>query len=329
MSPRRPAALIALLAVAGAVVATVLGFLTFGAQASAQPDGVPLAVSAPPPMRQAADRLAAHGGDAISWRLTSPEEGRRALADKDVYGVLELTPNGTTVVLSGAVNPHGTQMAQQVLTGAASALGSPVRTEMLNPATTAGRTAPLAATALLWVGGLVAGAGLVVVGGRLGLRPQWTHRLGLVAGVSVVGAGAVTGLLLLWDGGLPVDGKVLGYLLLTAVAFSSLQAALLRLLGIRAMAILGPLYLIAPAVAGQVPEMLNPVYRALLWSWTPFRFAAEGLRSLLQGASSAPDVLLGVTVLACLAVVGLAVALFPSRAGDPATTPAADLVAAH
>jgi hypothetical protein len=67
------------------------------------------------------------------------------------------------------------------------------------------------------------------------------------------------------------------------------QAGLLRVLGVGAMAILGPLYLVAPAVAGQVPELLNPAYRALLWSWTPFRFSAEGLRSFLQGTPDAPD----------------------------------------
>jgi hypothetical protein len=74
-----------------------------------------------------------------------------------------------------------------------------------------------------------------------------------------------------------------------SVPSAALQAGLLRVLGVGAMAILGPLYLVAPAVAGQVPELLNPAYRALLWSWTPFRFSAEGLRSFLQGTPDAPD----------------------------------------
>jgi hypothetical protein len=86
-----------------------------------------------------------------------------------------------------------------------------------------------------------------------------------------------------------------------------------RLLSISAAAILGPMYLLAPAVAGTVPEMLDPAYRTLLWSWTPFRFSTEGLRSLLLGVPDAPDVRTGVIVLASMAVVGLAVILLPDR----------------
>ncbi|SDC32050.1 YhgE/Pip domain-containing protein [Actinokineospora iranica] len=316
-SPGRPAALVVALSVAGAVVAAVLGLLTFGVQASARPDAVPLAVSAPDALRPAAERIARHGGDAVAWRVESPDSARRALADKDVYGILELAPTpggpGATVVLSGAVNPQGAQVAQPILTAAAQAVGGEVRTVTLHPASPAGRVAPLAATVLLWVGGLVAGIGLLLLGKRIDGAPRPAHRIGLVAGVSVAGVAAVAGLLALWDADLPLTVPVLGYLLLVAVAFSALQGALLRLLGVRAMAVLGPLYLIAPAVAGQIPEMLDPAYRALLWSWTPFRFATEGLRSLIQGAGSAPDVALGLVVLGALAVAGLAVLLVPPR----------------
>ncbi|GAA2985430.1 ABC transporter permease [Actinokineospora diospyrosa] len=305
--------LVALLAVVGAAVAAVLGLLTFGSQASARPDGVPLAIAAADPLRPVAEKIAAHGGGAVSWRVDTPDRARAALADKEVYGVLELGAAGPTIVLSGAVNPQGTQIAQQVLTGAAAALGGQVRTEMTAPASTAGRTAPLAASALLWIAGLVAGAGLVVLGAKLGLKATPAHRIGLIAGVSVTGVAVVAGFFALWDSGLPLNFDVLGYLLLTAVAFAALQGALLRYLGIRAMALLGPLYLIAPAVAGQVPEMLDPAYRALLWSWTPFRFAAEGLRSLLQGTPDAPDVTLGLIVLGSIAVAGLVAVALPNQ----------------
>jgi hypothetical protein len=69
-----------------------------------------------------------------------------------------------------------------------------------------------------------------------------------------------------------------------------------------------------------VPEMLDPAYRTLLWSWTPFRFSTEGLRSLLQGVPDAPDVRTGVIVLASMAVVGLIVILWPGR-GPAAEAP--------
>lgn len=134
-----------------------------------------------------------------------------------------------------------------------------------------------------------------------------------MGGVAAAGAAVVVGLLALWDSALPFGWDVLGFLLLMGVAFAAVQGALVKYLGVRALAVLGPLYLIAPAVAGSVPELLDPAYRALLWSWTPFRFATEGLRSLLQGTPGAPDVLLGACVLGGMAVVGLAVLAIPGN----------------
>jgi hypothetical protein len=337
-----------LLGLAGAAAAAVLGLLTFGAQATARPDHVPLAVATPPTgpaagqLRSAAERVAGQGGDAVSWRVVTPEEGRNLLSDKEVYGVLELATDAsgtglaTIVVVSGAVNPQGTQFAQQILTGAGQALGAalaqatpgvqvaPVQTITVQPASIAARIAPLAASALLWVGGFAAALAFGLLTIRKGVRIGAGSRALLAATVSVLAVAVVAGLMLLWDSTLTIDVPVLGFLLLAAVAFAAVQGALLRLLRLRAVAIIGPLYLIAPAVAGQVPELLNPVYRALLWSWTPFRFSTEGLRSLLQGTPSAPDVATGVIVLATMAVVGLLILLWPRRQGsqDAVTEPA-------
>src|ERR1700712_2833185 len=129
---RRPGTLALLAVLAGALIAVVLGFLTFGAQATAAPDQVPVAVSAPEtgPLHGVAEQIAQHGGGALQWHLTTPAEGRKALADKEVYGVLELGAGpSATVVVSGAVNPSGTQVAQQALTGAAQALSPTVKVE--------------------------------------------------------------------------------------------------------------------------------------------------------------------------------------------------------
>jgi hypothetical protein len=328
--PRRPGpATLALIAAAvGALVAVVLGFLTFGAQATSAPDGVPVAVSAPSagPLRAVATRVSEQGGGQLAWRLTSPEEGRKALADKEVYGVLELGAGSpVTVVVSGAINPSGTQVAQQALTGAAQALSAAaaqadpaappvaVKVETLNPVSVAGRTAPLAASALAWVGCLVAGAALLLGSRRFALTPGVGARVAQVLGAGVLVTAVIAGFLKLWDSSLPLGWDVLGFVFLAATAFAALQAGLLRLLGVRAMSILAPLYLVAPAVAGQVPELLNPAYRALLWSWTPFRFSTEGLRSLLQGTPDAPDVTAGIWVLAGMLVVGLIVVVWPGR----------------
>jgi hypothetical protein len=325
---RNPTTVAVGLGLVGAVVATVLGFLTFGAQATVAPDHLPLAVAvpdgAPPQLGEAADRIAGQGGDAVDWQVTDPARARDLLEDKEIYGVLELNPGpALRIVTSGAVNPQGTQVAQQVLTGAAQGLAgalaqqnvrmAPPEVETVHAASTAGRTAPLAASALLWIGGLAAAMafGLLVV--RPGTTPRTGARLTLVVSVSVFATAAVAGLVTLWDSALDLTPAVLGFMLLTAVAFASVQGALLRLLHLRAAAILGPLYLLAPAVAGTVPEMLDPAYRTLLWSWTPFRFSTEGLRSLLQGVPDAPDVRTGVIVLASMAVAGLVVMAWPGR----------------
>jgi hypothetical protein len=322
----KPVLVAVLLGVAGAAVATVLGFLTFGAQATVAPHGVPLAVASPPgQLHEAAVRVSQQGGGAVDWQVADPARARELLADKDVYGILELGGGARgvqlTVITSGAINPQGTQAATQVLTGAAQGLGgalaqrgvtvSPPRVETVQPASVAARTAPLAVSALLWLGGLVAalGFGLLVV--RQGMRPGPLSRGVLMLSVSVLGTAVAVGFIKLWDSSLTLGWDVLGFIFLTAVAFAAVQGGLLRVLRLRAAAILGPLYLIAPAVAGQVSQMLNPAYRTLLWSWTPFRFSTEGLRSLLLGTPDAPDVRTGVVVLGSMAVAGLVVLLWP------------------
>ncbi|USX51605.1 ABC transporter permease [Lentzea sp. HUAS12] len=259
-------------AVAGAVVAFLLGLLTFGVQATVHPHDVPLAVVAPPPV---ADRVQAADSAEVDVRVVSADEARNLLRDKEVYGVLEIAPGQATIRLNPAVNPSGTQVAQQVLTGVAQGAGVPVRIET-QAVSAAERTAPLAASALLWVGGMVAGLLFVVLKGR---DLRWLS----ATTAAVLVTCSTAGLLAWW--GVTLNVPTLAFLLAVATAFALLQAGLFKHLGVRAMGVLGLLYLMAPAVAGQVPELLNPVYRAVLWSWTPFRFSAEGLRSLLYDGS--------------------------------------------
>ena len=290
-------------AVAGAVVAFLLGLLTFGVQATVHPHDVPLAVVAPPPI---ADRVANAGSAEVDIRAVSADEARNLLRDKEVYGVLEIVPGQATIRLNPAVNPSGTQVAQQVLTGVAQGAGLPVKVEA--PAVSAAeRTAPLAVSALLWVGGMIAGLLFVVLKGTTN---RWLSAL--TAAVLVTGSTA--GLLAWW--GVTFSAQALTFMLAVAVSFALLQAGLFKHLGIRAMGILGLLYLMAPAVAGQVPELLNPVYRAVLWSWTPFRFSAEGLRSLMYDGSISTEW----WVFGGIAVVGLVLLL----AGKKAQTDRAD-----
>lgn len=300
--------LASLAALAGAVVAIVLGFVTVGVQATADPHGLPVAVAAPPALRPAAEHVTTQGGGILAWRVATPDEARKLLEDKKVYGILQLgQPN--RVIVSGAINPAGTQIVQQILTTAA----APAQVETVHPASAAGRAAPLAVSILAWLGSLAAGAVLLALTRRRGDRIGLGARLTRVLLSAVLMTAVLAGFLRLWDASLPRTWPVYGFIFLVSVAFAAIQGALFRLLGFAAMAILAPLYLLAPAVAGQVPELLNPVYKAALWSWTPFRFSTEGMRSILQGTSGAPDVRMALWVLGVMLAVGLVVLLWPGR----------------
>jgi hypothetical protein len=326
-----PAAAVAVAAAAaGSAIALLIGLLTFGVQATASPAHVPLAVGATAPaLAPIAQRVSAQGGDAVSWRtVTSRAEAERLLDDKQVYGALlfDAGPGGptATVLLSGALNPSAAQVAEPVLTQVAAGVLTSVRTQpagtapalqvvTIHPTSAAGRTLPLAAGALLWLATLIASVLAAVAAPRLrGGRPL--GRLATLAAAAVsalLGTAVVTGLAYAWDSSLPMSWAAAGFLALVGLAFALLQAAVLRWLGLRGLAVLVPLYLTAPAVAALVPELLNPVYRDLLWSWTPFRFSADGLRGLLFLGGDTPDVRTALWVFGAIGAAGLLAVLAP------------------
>jgi hypothetical protein len=336
-APAGPVAVV--LGAAGALIALLLGLLTFGVQATARPDGLPLAVGATDPaMAPIASRVAAQGGGEVSWRTAgSREEAERLLDRKEVYGALLFSAGQggptATVLLSGAVNPTGAQVAQAVLTqvagtviaaaraqvpGAPASPAPPVQVVTVHPASAAGRTLPLAAGALLWLATMITSVLAVVAAPRLrGGRPLGRPALLLAAATSaLLGTGVVVGLARLWDPGLAFGWDAIGFLALVGAAFALLQTGVLRWLGVRGLAVLVPLYLMAPAVAGTAPELLDPIYRAALWTWTPFRFATEALRSLLFLGPDAPDVAPALWVFAGIGLAGLLLALAPRHRRD-------------
>src|SRR5919202_6410435 len=175
-----PAALLALgLGLLGPAAALVIGLLTFGVQATAEPRHLPLATGATSPAAAPAlapltARVRATGGDALAWReVGSRAEAERLLDRKEIYGAVLFSPgpNGltATVLVSGALNPSASQVAQPVLSQVAESVtsasraqggrpgpaGPAVQTVTLHQTSAAGRTLPLAASALLWLATLV------------------------------------------------------------------------------------------------------------------------------------------------------------------------------
>jgi hypothetical protein len=320
--------------------------------------------AAAPALAPLTGKVAAQGGNAVSWRtVDSRARAERLLDAKEIYGAVLFSPGpgglSATVLVSGALNPGATQAAQPALTqvavnataaaraqaaaeaaarpagvrasgaasaaaGASGATGPPVQVVTLHPTSAAGRVLPLAASAMLWLATLVTGVLAVVLGPRLrGGRPLGRPaRIGAALSGALLGTAGVLGYAHLWDASLPIGWEAAGFMALVGVSFGLLQAAVLRWLGLPGVGLLGVFYLMAPAVAGQVPELLNPVYRAALWSWTPFRFSTEALRSLLLGGSNAPDVQPALWLFGVIAVAGLALMLVPGRRRGGAALPA-------
>jgi hypothetical protein len=332
-----PSAAVVLVAgVAGSLLALVLALLTFGVQATVSPHQLPLAVgpsdaSQSSALSQISDQVAAQSSDAVAWRkVGSRSEAETLLDQKEIYGALLFSggPSGlqATVLLSGAVNPNATQIAQPVLvqvgTGVVNAArarsggqapAGPPSVVTLHPTSPAGRILPLAGSAMLWLAALVTNIVALVLGPRL----RGGRSLGRIAlaGAAVAGAilatSVVLGLGWLWDSSLPFGWEVAGFLVLVGTAFGLLQAGVLRWLGAAGMAVLVPLYLMAPAVAALPPEVINSTYRALLWSWTPFRFSTEGIRSLMFVGGGVPDVQTALWVFAGIGLLGLLLAVGP------------------
>jgi len=254
--------------------------------------------------------------------VQSRAEGENLLDRKQIYGAVLFSPGpsglSATVLVSGALNPNATATGQSILIGVAEAVTASVKVVTVHPTSAAGRTLPLAATALLWLAALVANVVALALGPRLhrGAPIGRVGVVGVAAGVALLGTGLVVGLAWAWDSGLPIGWDVTGFLVLVGAAFALLQAGVLRWLGIAGIALLAPFYLMAPAVAGLPPELLNPVYRTLLWSWTPFRFSAEGVRSIMFLGSGAPDVQPAILLFIAIALGGLL--LIAARSKGPA-----------
>jgi hypothetical protein len=317
------------LGVLGALAALAIGLLTFGAQATVAPSQLPLAIGASDPVNAPAlgpltVRIAAQGGSAVAWRtVDSRAAAERMLDRKEVYGAVLFSPGHgglhATVLLSGAVNPSATQAAQPVLTRVAQVATTggpgapPIQVATLHPTSVAGRVLPLAASALLWLATLISSLLAVAVGPRLrnGRPLGRTGGIGAALTGAVLATGGILGCVRLWDASVPIGWETAAFMALVGVAFGLLQAGVLRWLGLGGAALLVPLYLTAPAVAGQVPELLNPVYRDVLWSWTPFRFSTEALRSLIFLGSDAPDVQPALWLFGAIAAVGLVLLLIP------------------
>ena len=221
-----------------------------------------------------------------------------------------------------------TELAATVLTMAeqrVSELPAPVVRSLLQPfeieevtvhpvgTNNAGGTAPNLLTQIMWIGSMLMSVFLF-------LAAQEARREGRAWGV--VGAQTLTGVIIAagasgllvwmavsWYGMEMADSlRIWLFLWLVASSFFLLQSALLNWIGFPVVVVFVLILFFSMPILNIAPEFLPQAARDFLYSWTPLRYAADGLRSLMY-YSGQYGMRLPCTVLSCLAGAGLAAML--------------------
>lgn len=201
------------------------------------------------------------------------------------------------------------QGTRQIPVGTAIALMTPVsvREEVVHPpgANHASGNAPGLLTQMMWIGSLVTGVVLFLAGRKAvaaGSRRWTVSAMQAFAGLAIAGiaSGFILWMASSWYGmELANVGEVWLFFWLAGSAFFLLQSSLLNWIGFPAMPLLVLLMFFSVPLLNAAPEFLSQATREWIYSWTPLRFAAEGLREAmyfggLGAASSNVFVLWGI-----------------------------------
>ncbi|MBD0382028.1 YhgE/Pip domain-containing protein [Paenibacillus sedimenti] len=218
-------------------------------------------------------------------------EGMSAQASTAVKQILGQVMKGVSLELSKQLLGQIGQQTGQVPVGAAQALLTPlvVQEETVHPVgiNNASGNAPGLLTQTIWIGSLVIGMILFLTTQKTiaaGAR-RWTVIVSqTVAGLVVIGlaSGFLVWMATSWYGMelMQADDTWL-FLWLAGCAFFLLQSALLNWIGLPAMGILVLLMFFSMPVMNMAPEFLSQATQDWLYSWTPFRFVATGLREVM------------------------------------------------
>ncbi|MBB6731395.1 YhgE/Pip domain-containing protein [Cohnella zeiphila] len=217
-------------------------------------------------------------------------EGSNAQAALLVQQVLGQAADTIGAELAGQVLAMAGQQTGQVPVEVAKALLAPVTVEKESlhaaGANNAGGNAPTMLIQVTWLGSLFAGVFLFLAGRKA--KEAGSGSWAALSGQAIAGLllmPAVSGLLVWmassWYGMEMARGDVWLYLWLTGTAFFLLQSALLNLIGVPAVGLLALLFFFSMPVLNLAPEFLPDATKDWLYSWTPLRYAAQGLRSLM------------------------------------------------
>ncbi|BFT75406.1 ABC transporter permease [Paenibacillus sp. P36] len=257
-------------------------------------------------------------------------EGTNAQAVSAVRMILQQVTNTISSQLSGQLLGQIGQHTQQMPVSAANALLHPFQLteQVVHPAgsNNANGSAPNLLVQIMWLACMVASAFLFVTARQHGQNRRSlasTVASQLTVGVLLVTAASA---FLLWMAhawyGMAIAqlGATWLYLWLMAVAFFLVQTALLNWIGLPSMLLLVLIFFFSIPVIGMPQELLPQVTVDWLYSWTPLRYAAAGLRSIMYFAGKG-TLSQSLYVLAGMAAAGLilaALAVFkPRKAARP------------
>lgn len=218
-------------------------------------------------------------------------EGMNAQASTAVKQVLGQVMKGVSVELSKQLLAQVGQQTQQVSVGTAEALLTPitVQEEIVHPVglNNASGNAPGLLTQLIWLSSLVTGLFLfltnqktIAAGARRGAVIISQTVIGL--GITAAAAGFLVWMTSAWYGmEITHTADLWLFLWLAGSAFFLLQSALFNWIGIPSMGILILLMFFSMPVLNMAPEFLPHATQVWLYSWTPLRFVAAGLREVM------------------------------------------------
>lgn len=246
------------------------------------------------------------------------------------------------MILQGAANQLSSQLASQLLgqigqrspqipVAAASALLHPfqVTEQVVHPvgSNNANGGAPNLLVQILWLACMVSSAIMFMTAQQHGAGKasfKGTVASQLAAGFILVTAASA---FLLWMAhswyGMEFAklGQAWLYLWLMAAAFFFIQTTLLNWIGLPSMLLLVLVFFFSMPVIGMPKELLPQAAADWLYTWTPFRYAAEGLRSLMyfdgKGALGQSLYVLGGLALSGLILAALSV-FKPRKSAKPA-----------
>lgn len=203
------------------------------------------------------------------------------------------------------------QQTEQIPVDSATALMTPVtvQEDVVHPpgVNNASGNAPGLLTQIMWIGSLVTGIVLFLASQKAvaaGSRRWTVSALQAIVGLATVGiaSGFTVWMALSWYGMELANARETWFFLwLAGSAFFLLQSSLLNWIGFPAMPLLVLLMFFSMPLLNMAPEFLSQTTRDWIYSWTPLRFTAEGLREVmyfggLDAVGSNAFVLWGVAV---------------------------------